>query len=378
MQAKNRPITVAHLISGLKRGGRERQLCVLVSHSRTTEVRHEILCLNRDQANYVDEYGLQNRIRYFKSSSKAGRLAELCRLVRRVRPDAVFAWGSHEYLYAAVCRMVMNRFVLVNGSIRHGIRLRNFSQTLRMLLLKMSAQVVANSEAGLRANRLLRSPRHHVLYNGIEDKFVGGCAHTADRIRQTLAIPEDAAVFVSVANFVPYKDYHTTLHALKLLSDRRPDCHFIFIGLGTGPMRNEIENMATRLGLGSRVRLIGPVDNVEDYLSIGDLFIHSSMGEGCSNAILEAMAAGLPVIATKTGGTPEIIQPPYGQLFPYKNAEALCRSIERVVFKGNLQEMKATARETAASRFSAEAMKTNFHDILFSILSKNSGKKKWN
>jgi glycosyltransferase involved in cell wall biosynthesis len=328
------PIIVAHLISGLKRGGRERQLCVLVANAQNLDnIRHEILCLNRDRSNYVNEYGLQDRIRYFNAGNKAGRLAELCRLVRRVRPDIVFAWGTGEYLYAATCRIMRNNFTLVNGSIRHGIRLRNFSQTLRMLPLNMSAYVVANSEAGLKANRLRRSPRHHVLYNDIEVKFVGGCAHTAAGIRQALSIPEMATVFVSVANFVPYKDYQTTLHALNLLRRRRPDCHFFFIGLGTGPMRNDIENTAARLGLGHCVRLVGPVDNVEDYLAIGDLFIHSSMGEGCSNAILEAMVAGLPIIASDTGGTPEIVELSYGHLIPFKDADALPRSLEYLLFK---------------------------------------------
>ena len=363
------PITIAHLISGLKRGGRERQLSVLVSHSANVpRVRHEIFCLNREKIDYVDEYGLNGKVSYFTARNKAGRLVELCRLIRKVRPDIVFAWGSDEYLYAAASRAIMGGFILVNGSIRHGIRLPNFSQTLRMILLNMSKFVVANSEAGLKANGLCPSPRHYVLYNGIEAKFGRGYTTTTARIRSALAIPEAALVFVSVANFVPYKDYYTTLYALKMLRNYIPDFKFFFIGLGTGPMRKEIENTAAQLGLSTHVGLIGPVNNVEDYLVIGDLFIHSSMGEGCSNAILEAMHAGLPVIASNTGGTSEIVDPSYGYLFPFKDRYALYRSMECVLFKRNIKEMGAIARKIALKRFSAEVMVNSFHRILFEII----------
>ncbi len=367
---KNRPINIIHLIGSLKRGGRERQLCVLVSHANSIPgFRHRVWCLNRETHDYVTEYGIGDHIRYFSSNQKLLRLKELSRMVRGERPDLIYSWGSNEYVYALFARLMVGGFELVNGSVRHGIRRPNLSQTLRMILLKMSTYVVANSKAGLKANGLRPSRKRFVLYNGIENKFAQRQREQVTAVEEELNLPENATVLISVANFVPYKDYGTTLRALAHLRMRRPDFNFIFIGIGTGPMRKQLDDSAARLGLKDRVRFMGPVDNVQDYLPIGDIFIHSSLGEGCSNAILEAMVAGLPIIASDTGGTGEIIHPSFGRTFPYGDVRTLSSLIEKTVFEGDLAERGRRAGRLALEKYGVENMVANFHRIVHEILS---------
>jgi glycosyltransferase involved in cell wall biosynthesis len=122
-------------------------------------------------------------------------------------------------------------------------------------------------------------------------------------------------VYVSVGNLVPYKDYFTILKALAVLKNKY---NFQYLILGDGPLKHQIKQEIKKYELEKNVHLIGRVSNVYEYLRIGDLLIHSSRGEGISNAILEAMFCGLPIVATRVGGVPETVYPESSALFQYQ------------------------------------------------------------
>ncbi len=98
------------------------------------------------------------------------------------------------------------------------------------------------------------------------------------------------------------------------------------------------------------------------------MFVHSSKGEGCSNAILEAMAAGLPVIASNTGGTPEITGIENGQLFEYQNETQLTEALETHLRDPEMQLQKSNrSRQIIEERFTVEKMTANYLSILNKI-----------
>ena len=361
-------IRVVHIIGSLKRGGRERQLCTLVANSDKSSIKHSIVCLNHELVNYEDEYGLTDFICHLRSRYKLGRLSELIQIVKRIQPDILYAWGSNEYIYARFCGLILKHVILVNGCIRHGIRSKTITHFVRMLILHFSPIIVANSAAGLMANRLGPKKYRYILYNGIDTKFAWKDKIEVNSIGQQLGIPSGCFVFMSVANFVPYKDYPTILKALRLIAERRPAIKFMFIAIGTGPLQATVENLALDLGIQDQVRLIGPVNNVEGFLQLADLFIHSSKGEGCSNAILEAMYAGLPVVACDTGGTSEILEPSYSELFHYKDFHGLCDKLEKVLIDRDMKEMGLMAKSTVEKNYSVVTMVENFNSIMKDIL----------
>jgi glycosyltransferase involved in cell wall biosynthesis len=237
-----------------------------------------------------------------------------------------------------------------------------------MFFLHLSPFVVANSEAGMQANRLKPSDNRYVLYNGIDNKFDEGHIFRSERLRQKLDITQSTFVIVSVANFVPYKDYFTVLHALKSLTDKRPNFQYVYVALGDGPLRRRVIDLGKELGIDLHLRILGQVDNVEDYLGLGSIFVHSSRGEGCSNAILEAMKCGLPIVASDTGGTPEILDRSYGELFIYGNAMDLLNKMEKVIFERDLVSMAKTSKSAANERFSVDTVTNNFDTIMQEIL----------
>src|SRR5207302_5425406 len=111
---------------------------------------------------------------------------------------------------------------------------------------------------------------------------------------------------VVVARLDPVKDHVTLLKAVRLIVDAEPD--FRLDVVGDGPSRSELTVLASELGLTDHVRFLGERSDVPQILSEAGLFMLSSLSEGISLTILEAMAAGLPVVATDVGGTSEIVE----------------------------------------------------------------------
>jgi glycosyltransferase involved in cell wall biosynthesis len=356
---------IIHVISSMTRGGRERQLATIYSNGDKFRYPTKIVVFNRTRDDYITEYGIPDSDLLFLEAKKpVQRLKELIRIFREQKPDIVYAWGGFE---ASFCFMASpfspGRFV--NGSIRHGKVVFNSKHLWRLLILQLSRYIVANSRAGIKANRLHRG---YVLYNGIDEKFIQNPS-LQERVQarmQMIKGYKDQVILVSVANLVPFKDYTTTLNALGKLKGKGYSFYYLIIG--DGPMRSHVEEQIGRLGLNGDVGILGKISNVKDYLQLADIFIHSSKGEGCSNAILEAMAAGLPIIASDTGGTHEITGEKNGRLFVYQDEAQLIRALEELMSDPDKRTtMGKTSFENIQRNFTIPTMVSNYYNIISQI-----------
>lgn len=307
----------------IKRGGKERQIFIIASELLSRGYDIHIISLNRNSFNYIDEYFFPLERIIFLRGNKFGKIIYLFRIISSNTNSILLTFDT---ISAFICLISYKLFniIFINCTIRHGIRLKKFSHYFRSFVAKLSPYVIANSYAGLRANKLKPDSRRFVLYNG--NPLVGKFS-TREEEKRTLRkdilgdmIKGDEILFISIANFVPYKDNYTVFKALSRLKGEK---NFFYLIIGDGVMRPQIENSIIEFGLVNHVMLIGATKEVFKYLSISDVFIHSSRGEGISNAILEALIAGLPVIATDAGGTSEILKPEFSRLFKYQDDESL-------------------------------------------------------
>lgn len=353
-------IKTVHLITSLRRGGKERQLATIVHHIDTTKLPSQIIYFNESFPNYISEYSLDNHCIRICSKKFFKRLCELHRLLKKIKPDIVYSWGNLESIFVLILRP-FHKFNFINGSVRHGIRSKRFSHYLRTFILHLSKNVVSNSQAGLRANNLRRG---EVLYNGINNNFLMAVNEDIlDLKRKLLGYDEKRTVFISVSNMVPYKDYFSILAALHKI--RNESFNFLYLILGDGPLKTDIEGKIYRYGLGDNVKMVGNVTNVNEYLKISDVFIHSSKGEGCSNAILEAMASGLPVIASNTGGTSEIVNSKVGCLYKYQDVDKLYELIKNYFTNPDFfREMGKFSKKTILENYTVEKMLIRYETIL--------------
>jgi glycosyltransferase involved in cell wall biosynthesis len=143
-----------------------------------------------------------------------------------------------------------------------------------------------------------------VIHSGVDPhRFDGRPA--ADEARRELAIPADHHLVGTVAALTPDKDYPTLLRAAAAVITERPDV--TFCALGEGAERQMLEAMAAQLGLGDRFRFLGFRKDVGAVLGALDVFVLTSSLEGLGTSVLDALAVGLPVVASRTGGIPEMI-----------------------------------------------------------------------
>jgi glycosyltransferase involved in cell wall biosynthesis len=176
-------------------------------------------------------------------------------------------------------------------------------------------------------------------------------------LRRALGLPETATLGITVASFTPIKDHASLLRAAApLLTSNSESLQLVFIG--DGALRGAIEQQIATLGIGHKVRLAGQQDAVSRWLQAADFFVLPSQLEGMSCAIQEAMACGLPVIARRTGGNPELIEDGVtGLLCPPGAPDGLGAALASLSHSPALRRRLGTAaRQRAEATFSLPAM----------------------
>jgi len=199
-----------------------------------------------------------------------------------------------------------------------------------------------------------------VIYNGIEP---GNSANpdTRTRLRGHLAVSENTFVIGTVARLDMVKDLGTLLHATAQVARERPVALVI---VGDGPERRALEAAATGFNLARSVHFLGRRDDARDWLWACDAYANSSISEGVSLTILEAMAAGLPVVATRVGGTPEVVDGTCGRLVPSRDPAALGAALLDFARDPSLRvALGRSARQRLESRFTIDRMVREYRDV---------------
>jgi glycosyltransferase involved in cell wall biosynthesis len=242
------------------------------------------------------------------------------------------------------------------------------------LLTRFADWSVANSQAGREylIQRGIDPSRIRVIYNGINLSRLTADKEGVQEVRQRLALPPDGKVVGMMARMFPVKNHAAFLQAAALINQVMPDTRFAL--LGDGPLRSHLEDMSRELGLGSRVTFWGEQQGVSTYISAFDIAVLTSDTEGCSNALLEAMALGKPVVATDVGGNREVVNHgETGFLVPRGNPEALAEAIIALLRDPDTAvAMGQRAKEMIISRFSLESMVRQYESLYQDILREKS------
>jgi glycosyltransferase involved in cell wall biosynthesis len=301
------PVRVLWLIKGLGPGGAEQ---LLVSAARVTD--HERFAV---EAAYVrpDKTQLAPALEkagvrtHCLTHGKAGRLLWPFRLRKLMAGfDIVHA---HSPLLAGVARPLARTLPRrpLTVSTEHNVW-SSFTRPTRLLnalTAALDAQRWAVSEEALASMWPPLRRGASVLIHGIVQNETPPDTDARPRLRAELGIPDDAVVAVTVANFRREKDYPNLLRAARRAFDADP--RLWIVAVGQGPLEADVRALHADLGLGDRFILTGYRSDVPDLLAASDIFTLGSAFEGLPVSIMEAMAAGLPVVATAVGGVPEAV-----------------------------------------------------------------------
>lgn len=192
--------------------------------------------------------------------------------------------------------------------------------------------VVAISRGVKAALRAGGVPDSHirVIPSGIDTAHFAATAERRARQRAALGIAQRESVAVAVGALAERKGHITLLRAAALL--RQKGIRLRYLICGDGPLRAVLGNEARALGVADNVQFLGFCADVADHLAAADVFVHVPLWEGLGVAVIEALAAGLPVVASRVGGIPELIEDGYsGLLVPPQKPTALATALERIV-----------------------------------------------
>jgi len=220
------------------------------------------------------------------------------------------------------------------------------------LVFPVSRQIQRSLEAGG-----VRPERLRTLYSGLDLTRVKDQGDGRD-VRRRFGVPAEAVVLGTVANLFERKGYEVMIEALPVIVNTSPAVHYLIVGTGDAAYEARLRAMAEVLGLESRVHFAGFQDSVYPCLAAMDLYVHPALMEGFGIAVLEAMALRKPVVATTTGGVPEIVQDgETGMLVPPGDAKALAKAVSSLLQDpARCKRLGEAGRARVASHFTVEAM----------------------
>ena len=289
----------------------------------------------------------------------AKNVASLAAFIRAHDIEIVHAHAARDYHLAALAVRLASRSRLVLT--RHTLfPLRRINK----VLLSGASRVIAVSQAvaeSLRKNGVIESSKITVIHNGIDVE------------RFSRSTGSDSVLVGTVGHLSPIKGHDIFVRAAALVSAHRPGVKFVVIGEDKSPQmdhRRQLENLVAELGLNDVVAMPGWRDDVSAALSSLTLFVSAARSEPFGLAIVEAMAAGLPIIATASEGALEILEDGVsGILVPADNPEALAKAINELL--DNPLECSRLARNAlsiARDRFSLSRMATDTERVYREVL----------
>jgi len=287
----------------------------------------------------------------FKSPGLAVAILRLAAYLRRHAVRLVHCFDFYSNIVGVpAARLARTPAVIASQRDMGDLRSRS-QQSIHSIALALATHILVNSEAiaaRLAHTRAVRQNRLVVIPNGVD----------LTRFEPATALPNsnEVTTVATLANLRPEKGLVQLLEAAAIVTRRTPQARFVI--WGDGPLRSDLEARIRTLGLTGSVEMRGATREPAQALQQCQIFVLASLSEACSNVVLEAMATGLPVVGTRVGGTPGLVDDPRtGLLVPPDNARALAEAILRLVEAPAMATaMGAQGRARAFAEFGMDRM----------------------
>lgn len=203
---------------------------------------------------------------------------------------------------------------------------------------------------------IAKRAKFRTIHSGVPlDRFASHNPQAIKEIKKVHGIPEDALIVGSAGRLVPIKGYEDFLQAAALIKKAEPRAFFII--MGEGPLREDLSDLARKLDLTDSLLLPGWREDLSGWLHTMDVFLLTSLNEGMGRVLVEAMACGLPVVATEVGGVPSVVDNgANGFLVPAQAPEIMAQSVLKLLADPGLRSFLGENGRKKAGEFSLESM----------------------
>lgn len=368
-KASRRAPTVCQVLHGLGVGGAE-VLAVRLAERLKDSTRFVFVCLDElgTLGDSLRDEGLPVHVLHRRPGLDWSCVRRFRAILRTERVDMIHAHQHAPFFYSALSRLGRSAPpILFTEHGRHhpdhpGLKRRLANR----LLLRPRDRIVAVGEAvrsALIHNEGLPAHRVSVAYNGIPIDRFDRTFSTEERAeaRREMGVELDNLLLIQVARLDYLKDHATALRVLRRLADRAPEARLALVG--EGPEESAIRALIVELGLEGRVRALGLRKDVPRLLAAADVALLTSVSEGIPLTLIEAMAAGLPVVSTNVGGVAEVVVDRLtGLLAPSGDDDALAEAVASLADDPEARRrMGALGRERARELFSDSRMHDEYH-----------------
>ena len=346
------PIVLAELAGSSSYGGGERYLELLLDRVDRTRFRPLLICPEPGSfVGRMKERGVETRLVHLAPLFNPIALWRLTRLLVREHVTILQTHGARANFYGRIAGRLAGVPVIIS-TIHNSLKDYKVSPLTRWLytvLLRLTLPLVHRILCVSEANRgdLIEecpaaAAKAHTVYNGVDlSAFSSQPNH--QKVRQELGVTE-GPVLVTIGRLTEQKGHRYLLQALSCLLETWPQLCCLFVG--EGELQDALRRMAIDLGVERACRFVGVREDIPDILTAADVFVLPSLSEGFPFVLLEALAMGCPVVASRVNGVPELIEDhKTGLLVPPRDPQALARAIRDM-----LDDRRAALRMGAAGR----------------------------
>ena len=373
-----------HLITRLDRGGSAENTLLTVigldskryrvmlasgssseSHMTPDEAASLARRLDAARAAGVELVVIPSLVRRLSPWRDVAALLAIMRLIRRFRPRVMHTHTSKAGALGRVAARLCNVPVVVHtphGHIFYGYYGRVMSACFAAVerwLGRMTDALIALTETGRQEyveRRIAPIERLHAIHSGIDLAAYGRDRATSAVARKALGLPARGPVIGVLGRLVPVKGHGYLVEAWPAILKEFPSALLLFVG--EGPQREPLAARAASLGVANHVRMVGAQFDLPGYVAACDVIVQPSLNEGMGRTVLEALVMGKPVIASRVGGLPDLIEHGRnGLLVPPASPSALAHAVCSLLWDPvRLRRMSGAARRSVGHRLSAQAM----------------------
>lgn len=361
-------INLIHLVISLEVGGMENGVVNTLRLINREKFNPSVVCLETLGPLSKRLNGYKTEL--FNLNKKPGfsfkLILRIARILKNKKIDIIHTHCWATLIYGVLAAKLAKVPIIIHGE--HGdFNLENKNRRyLYPIFIRFVDKILTVSES------LKKEIKKHTGKNAINIKTIINGVDThrfrpqkRKNVKKQLGFKDNDIIIGSVGRLDIIKNYQLIVRCVSILKDH----NIKGIIIGEGENRRELEKLINELGIEKRFIILGEKDNVDELIGCIDIFISSSFSEGLSNTILEAMASGIPVLATNVGGNPEIVKHgKNGFLFETNNLKELCSRVSQLINNKSLCKiMGEKGRSYALSEHSLKRMAKQYEDEYLSL-----------